>query len=181
MYNTEFHFALRITIRNSKLTFQPLYVNGFNYGPAPRPEVEVSLVSREIEYSRGQETRTAPAPDGKENALKNRQVDGITQGSSIFVSSFTLINVILLLIARESRAARVPRLMYQTKKRIFYFTPSPPFFPFIIFFFFFLFLYLRSFSFRMRMYISILQTTLSSSGGAISYYPVNFIPAMAAH
>lgn len=108
MYNTEFHFVLRITIRNSKLTFQPLYVNGFNYGPAPRPEVEVLLVSREIEYSRGQETRTAPVPDGKENALKNRQVDGITQGSSIFVSSFTLINVILLLIARESRAARVP-------------------------------------------------------------------------
>lgn len=137
MYNTEFHFALRITIRNSKLTFQPLYVNGFNYGPAPRPEVEVLLVSREIEYSRGQETRTAPAPDGKENALKNRQVDGITQGSSIFVSSFTLINVILLLIARESRAAQESPANAPNEKTHFLFPPPPPplphFLPFIIF------------------------------------------------
>lgn len=170
MYNTEFHFALRITIRNSKLTFQPLYVNGFNYGPAPRPEVEVLLVSREIEYSRGQETRTAPAPDGKENALKNRQVDGITQGSSIFVSSFTLINVILLLIARESRAAQESPANAPNEKTHFLFPPPPPplphFLPFIIFSFLSLppslpplslslVLPSRSFSFRMQKYIHI--------------------------
>lgn len=170
MYNTEFHFALRITIRNSKLTFQPLYVNGFNYGPAPRPEVEVLLVSREIEYSRGQETRTAPAPDGKENALKNRQVDGITQGSSIFVSSFTLINVILLLIARESRAAQESPANAPNEKTHFLFPPPPPPSPISSHLLFFLFspsllpspplslslvLPSRSFSFRMQKYIHI--------------------------
>lgn len=126
-YRVSFH----VTNYHQKfqIDFHPPYVNGFNYescfkyGSVQKSRFRSCLVKSNICEARKLELCPCRM---EENALKNRQVDGVTQRSSIFVSSFTLINVILLLIARESRARQEPPANVPNGKRHF----APSFFQF---------------------------------------------------